>query len=100
MIPVAFWIGKTGQSHETGQKQNTLKNQSLVSILKNALSDRDYRLLVIGFATCGFNMSIIESHLFSQYLSYGIPGQIASLTLTVYGIATGAVLHRFHWRIG
>lgn len=93
MIPVAFWIGKTGQSHENAQKQDALKNQSLVSILKNALSDRDYRLLVIGFATCGFNMSIIESHLFSQYLSYGIPGQIASLTLTVYGIATmlGAV---------
>lgn len=50
-------------------------------------------MLVIGFSTCGFNMSIIESHLFSQYLSYGIPGRTASLTLTVYGIATmlGAV---------
>lgn len=61
--------------------------------MKNALVDRDYRLLLIGFATCGFNMSIIESHLFSQYLSYGISGKTASLTLTVYGIATmtGAV---------
>lgn len=39
-------------------------------------------------------MSIIESHLFSQYLSYGIPESLSSLTLTVYGITTmlGAIL--------
>ena len=35
-------------------------------------------------------MSIIESHLFSQFLSYGISKSTASLTLTVYGIATMA----------
>ena len=35
-------------------------------------------------------MSIIENHLFSQYLSYGIDGKTASLSLTVYGIATMA----------
>lgn len=58
--------------------------------------------ILIGFGTCGFNMSIIESHLFSQYVSYGIPGATASLTLTVYGImtmlgaiATGALSSRF-----
>ena len=38
-------------------------------------------------------MSIIETHLFSQYLSAGIPGGITSLALTVYGISAmlGAV---------
>lgn len=64
------------------------KSASLFSILKNAFQDRDYRLILIGFATCGFNMSIIESHLFSQFRSYGIAGDTASLTFTVYGIAT------------
>lgn len=64
------------------------KSESLFSILKNAFQDRDYRLILIGFAACGFNMSIIESHLFSQFRSYGIAGDTASLTLTVYGIAT------------
>lgn len=33
-------------------------------------------------------MAIIEFHLFSQYISCGIPGNAASLTLTVYGIMT------------
>lgn len=64
------------------------RQESLKSILMNAFQDHDYRCILIGFSTCGFNMSIIESHLFSQYQSYGIPGRIASLTLTVYGITT------------
>lgn len=42
-------------------------------------------------------MSIIETHLFSQYIENGIPNDIASLTLTVYGIFTmlGAVITGF-----
>lgn len=97
MVPVVLWIGKTNKCHTIGTKDETLRNESLASILKDAFRDRDYRLLVIGFSTCGFNMSIIENHLFSQYLSYGISGRIASLTLTVYGIATmiGALLVGF-----
>lgn len=93
MVPVALWLGKTNKANTVQAEDETFRGESLVSILKNALRDRDYRLLVIGFSTCGFNMSIIENHLFSQYLSYGIPGRTASLTLTVYGIATmlGAV---------
>lgn len=93
MVPVALWPGRTNSTHAVQPKDETLRSESLRSILKNAFCDRDYRLLVIGFSTCGFNMFIIESHLFSQYLSCGIPGRIASLTLTVYGIATmlGAV---------
>lgn len=48
----------------------------------------DYRCIFIGFSTCGFNMSIIEAHLFNQYSSTGIPESLSSLTLTVYGIMT------------
>lgn len=42
-------------------------------------------------------MSIIETHLFSQYVGSGIPANFASLTLTVYGIFTmlGAVITGF-----
>lgn len=90
MIPIAIWIRSINRRSVAPEAQTSEndKEVSLFSLLKFALSDRDYRLIVIGFATCGFNMSIIESHLFSQYLSYGIDGKIASLTLTVYGIAT------------
>ena len=90
MIPIAMWISsvnKRSAVRETTEHADN-KNGSLLSMVRSALKDRDYRLLVISFATCGFNMSIIESHLFSQYISYVISGSTASLTLTVYGIAT------------
>lgn len=93
MVPVTLWIGRMNKTHAVQIQDESLRKESLSSILKSGFCDRDCRRLIIGFSTCGFNMSIIESHLFSQYLSYHIPGRIASLTLTVYGIATmlGAV---------
>lgn len=90
MVPIAIWISSINKQsvEQEIRAQEDNEKVSLISLLKFVLQDCDYRLLVISFATCGFNMSIIESHLFSQYLSYGIDSSIASLTLTVYGIAT------------
>ena len=92
MIPIAIWMHSLhkglSERDASAHDGRASKKVSLIPLLRFALKDRDYRLIVIGFGTCGFNMSIIESHLFSQYLSYGIDGNTASLTLTVYGIAT------------
>ncbi len=95
MVPIAMWM-ESVKVDETEQEEED-SNESLVSMIKNAFQERDYRLILAGFATCGFNMSIIESHLYSQYISYGISETTASLTLTVYGIATmlGAILTGF-----
>lgn len=102
MIPIALWIGRLDKKAEEQEAEQMADDAdvnvgSLKAILSEAFQDRDYRLILTGFATCGFNMSIIESHLFSQYLSYGIPGSLSSLTLTVYGITTmlGAILTGF-----
>lgn len=61
---------------------------------REAFRNRTYLLLLAGFSTCGFHMVIIESHLFSQYVSYGIDAQAASWVFSLYGIATisGALL--------
>ncbi len=94
MIPIAIWLYRVNDEVEEEQEEN---DETLIEMLKNAFKDRNYRLILAGFATCGFNMSIIESHLFSQYLSYGISRTNASLTLTVYGVFTmlGAILTGF-----
>lgn len=49
---------------------------------------------MIGFATCGFHMSLIQNHLYSQIVSYGIDKQRAAFTYTTFGIGTmaGALL--------
>lgn len=101
MLPIVFWLGvkkkQINAENTTQTEKQAVKNEKLSSILKTAFRDRTYWCLLIGFSTCGFHMSIIETHLFSQYVDSGIPGSTASLTLTVYGIFTmlGAVITGF-----
>lgn len=89
-IPLSLWIGRLDKQYDqtTEEEEKNLQQQSMFQIIGNAFKDRDYLLLVLGFATCGFNMSIIESHIFSQFLSFGIPRASASIAMTIYGIAT------------
>lgn len=100
MLPVVFWLGakknKVDKPVQTEIKGDA-KKEKLSDILKAAFRDRTYWRLLMGFSTCGFHMSIIETHLFSQYVESGIPGRLASLTLTVYGVFTmlGSVITGF-----
>lgn len=100
MIPIALWIGAVNRKNKIENAEHEdvePEKQSLFVMFKTATQNRNYILILIGFGTCGFNMSIIESHLFSQFVSAGIANSIASLSLTTYGIATmiGAVLSGF-----
>lgn len=88
-IPAIVWLGaRKGKAVDGAQAEADGGKESLVSILRSACRDRTYWCLLIGFSTCGFHMSIIETHLYSQYISSGIANDVASLTLTVYGIFT------------
>lgn len=101
MLPIVFWLGtkkkKIDKTQSVQAVESGTKKEKLSNILKSAFQDRTYWCLLIGFSTCGFHMSIIETHLFSQYIGNGIPANLASLTLTVYGIFTmlGAVITGF-----
>lgn len=78
----------------TGTAQESEAHPQGLRLFKQAFCDKTFLLLVIGFSTCGFHMVTIESHLFSQYLSYGIEATEASWAFSLYGIATifGALL--------
>ncbi|MFC3927828.1 MFS transporter [Streptococcus caprae] len=41
----------------------------------------------MAFFTCGFHMSIIETHLHSQYISYGFSPRLVAFAFSIYGIA-------------
>lgn len=92
MIPITFLV--TSRDPSTVLKTAERPKINTLSLIKEAAGNRTYCLLVAGFSTCGFHMVIIESHLFSQFRSYGIPGGAASWAFSVYGIATiaGALL--------
>ena len=96
LVPVAFVV--TSKDPSKGFKGARLSEDSGASggflALKNAFRNRTYLLLIAGFSTCGFHMVIIESHLFNQYVFYGIDRAAASWAFSFYGIATiaGALL--------
>lgn len=109
LLPIAFVVTSADPKpvKEKKRKAQTRSRASATStaqeseahpqglrLLKQAFCDKAFLLLVVGFSTCGFHMVTIESHLFSQYLSYGIEATEASWAFSLYGIATifGALL--------
>lgn len=88
-LPVVLWIGaKSRELPPSEREQEDPQGETLPQLLKEAFANPTCRRIFIGFSTCGFNMSIIESHLFSQYVSWGIPENAASMVMMVYGILT------------
>lgn len=87
-IPIAIWIGRMNSRYAKAEETESVREESMSQMFKMGMRDPDYVKLLIAFSTCGFNMSIIESHLFSQYVSWGIPSTMASFIMTIYGIFT------------
>lgn len=90
----ATLVAERGGAKSPASEPSSAQAPSARSLFRRAFSDRVFLLLVAGFSTCGFHMVIIESHLFSQYLSYGIEAGQASWAFSLYGVATifGALL--------
>lgn len=85
MVPVVIFV--TSRDPKRQEVRGEEKGLSLDTI-KQSLRQPVFLFLIAGFSTCGFHMVIIESHLFSQYVSYGLEPISASWAFSVYGIAT------------
>ena len=95
LIPVATVVtSRDGKAEEEASKEEADAAYNGTQIIREAFQNRTFRLLFAGFTTCGFHMVIIESHLFSQFVLYGMSETDASWAFSVYGIATiaGALL--------
>lgn len=89
LLPVVFWISTINRRRITthavvSEGQAT----SFWQIFKSATRCRTYQYLIIGFTTCGFHMSLIQNHLYSQIISYGIAQHTAAFAYTMFGIGT------------
>lgn len=97
LIPVAFVVTSHDRAVRKNTSEPTKEKIYIKELCKEACSNRTYRLLIAGFTTCGFHMVIIESHLFSQFLLFGMSESLSSWAFSIYGIATilGALLSGF-----
>ena len=68
-------------------KLSSTDKTNVKSLLKQAVNNKSYLALVLGFFTCGYHMGIVETHLFSQIVSYGVSETFTSFTFSVYGAA-------------
>lgn len=70
------------------------------SLLQGALKRPEFRYLLGAFTTCGFHMALIEAHLFSQLLSYGLQRPRAAHAFAAYGLSTviGALISGYFVR--
>lgn len=97
LLPVCFWISKVSASALKGKHSDDEPRTNVMDELKRAIADPNYRRLMIGFSTCGFHMCIIQTHIYSQIVSYNISESTASLAYTVIGITgmAGSILCGF-----
>jgi predicted MFS family arabinose efflux permease len=99
LIPVLVFVTSRDSAEETMESDESRSESggTVYSLLRKAFGNRTFRLLFAGFSTCGFHMIIIESHLFSQFVLFGIDETRASWAFSAYGIATiiGALLSGF-----
>lgn len=82
IIVSAFMCGKSGKQQQEVTADNHVKN-----LLKEAVKNKSYLTLVWGFFTCGYHMGIVETHLFSQLVSYGMTESFTAIAFSVYGAA-------------
>lgn len=94
LLPICVWVARASMSTASATHP---EETDIRAELKLALSDPDYRHLMIGFSTYGFHMCIIQTHIYSQIVSYGIAESTASLAYTAFGLTgmLGSVLCGF-----
>ena len=81
LLPLCVFLGRRG---ETKVSKDAGEPDAFPKILRS----RTYQLLMLGFFTCGFHMSLISNHLPSQFQSYGISGEVSALAFSAYGFVT------------
>lgn len=70
------------------QEKGPVPEASFGLLLQGALKRPEFRYLLGAFTTCGFHMALIEAHLFSQLLSYGLQRPRAAHAFAAYGLST------------
>lgn len=84
LIPISLWFFSNEKSVSAVQRIDA--GYSMKNMISDAFGNKSFLFLMIGFFTCGFHMAIIQTHLFSQFVSYGIPEKVVAYAFSFYGI--------------
>lgn len=82
VLPLALVVNTSPSARLAGAPAQ----QSLREALAEALSNRSYVLLVIGFFTCGFQLQFITVHMPAYLIDRGLTAEIGGWTIGVIGL--------------
>ena len=83
MFVSGFMCGKPSKEEQT----NVENKRNIRQLLRDAVHNKSYLALVWGFFTCGYHMGIVETHLFSQLVHYGMTESFTAIAFSIYGAA-------------
>jgi MFS family permease len=81
ILPLSLVIATAPASSGAGPAQ-----QSLKQALSEALGNRSYVLLVLGFFTCGFQLAFITIHMPAYLIDKGLSAQVGGWTIAAIGL--------------
>jgi MFS family permease len=93
LIMISLWLG----GKEKLPAAASAETPSFIETFRATIGSKSYLCIALAFFTCGFHMSIIETHLYSQYVSYGFDDTLVAFAFSFYGVAAmlGCILTGF-----
>lgn len=88
ILPVAVWLSHRKNVMILDRHDSELPKTTMWQAVSMAIKDRTFVILVVSFSICGFHMAILQTHMYAQFISYGISEKIATLSYTLMGTAT------------
>ena len=87
ILPTARWLTHGMTAPQTVPLVAHASHDSIKKAIKQAVKNRNYILLHLGFATCGFHVAFLARHLPTEIALCGLPVSVASTSLAIVGIA-------------
>jgi len=89
---------------EVAQAANKPAEKKLGTQVREAMGDRSYLLIHIGFFTCGFHVAFLITHLPGEIALCGLPASVSGISIAIIGLANivgsiGAGILGNHFRL-
>lgn len=84
-VLVCVWLNKK-ETDFVSETETDGAAPSIRELLKEAFTSSRFWHLSLAFFTCGFYMTVIETFLYPQLISYGYDGSRVAFLFTIYGV--------------
>jgi predicted MFS family arabinose efflux permease len=97
MAPLGWMLASGAGREAAGRAASavTTGHQTIRAALTDAMPDRDFRLLSVGFFVCGFHIAFVATHLPAFVTDQGFSAETGMLALMVIGIGNIAGTYLF-----